>query len=294
MTTSTPERAVTSASAGSDPVRAVYEWGAKKRRRDPLELWHRRDLLYRFVWKEFTVRYKQTAIGVLWVILQPLAFASLFAGVILRGSSTSFGLVRGSDFVPLYLGMSIWLMVSSIVLNGSSALLTNQAVLAKVYFPRQIPVLAATVLSFIDFLFAVSLVPFFAILTHTPLSVLGFVASIGCAAVLAVIAHGLALALAAAVVRFRDVRIIVPYFINLLFFFSSALFPFAFYSERWRPWVLSNPVAATVDFSRHFSLGLPLSVDTPSVLRGIYISIATMAIGVLSFRRSKRQLVEQL
>jgi lipopolysaccharide transport system permease protein len=280
--------------SGAEPVRAVYEWGAKRRRRDPLELWHRRDLLYRFVWKEFTVRYKQTAIGVLWVILQPLAFASLFAGVILRGSATSFGLARGSDFVPLYLGMSIWLMVSSIVLNGSSALLTNQAVLAKVYFPRQIPVLAATILSFVDFLFAVSLVPFFALLTHTPLSIVGFVASIGCAAVLALIAHGLALALAAAVVRFRDVRIIVPYFINLLFFFSAALFPFAFYSERWRSWVLSNPVAATVDFSRHLSLGLPLSVDTASVLRGLYISIATMVIGVIAFRRSKRQLVEQL
>ncbi len=272
----------------------MYSWRVGQRRQESAELWRSRELLYFFVWKEFTVRYKQTVIGVVWVVLQPLAFAAMFAGVILHGSSAGFALSKGSNFVPLYLGMCYWLMVSSALINGSNALLNNYALLNKVYIPRQIPVLAASVLAGVDFLFAVSLVPFFALLTHTPLSPLGFGASVLAAIPLLLATHGLVLILSASVVRFRDLRIVVPYVINLLFFFSSALFPLALYAKKWHGWVLANPAAAIIEWSRHMTFGLPSALTSSTNTHAVLVSVAALVVGVVVFRRTTRNLVEQL
>ncbi len=272
----------------------AYEWAPGKRRRETRELWKRRELLSFFIWKEFTIRYKQTAIGVLWVVLQPLCFALLFSAVILRDSSIGFGLIEGSNFVPLYLGMCYWLMVSTAVMNGSNALLGNIFLLNKVYVPRQIPVLSTTLLSGVDFIFAVSLVPVFALLTKTPIHPVGFLLSVLVAVPLLLATYGLVLILASAVVRFRDIRFIVPYVVNVLFFFSSALFPLALYSRRWRDIILSNPIAATIDWCRHQTFGVPTSLTQRSITVAMSIAVGMLVVGLLVFKRTSRNLVEQL
>ncbi len=290
MSATTPSTSEAPASRRSD----TYIWKPGTRRRELTELWASKELLYFFVWKEFTVRYKQTVIGVLWVVLQPLAFALMFAGIILHKSSADFALTKGSSFVPLYLGMCYWLMVSSAVMNGSNALLSSYALLNKVYVPRQIPVLAATLLAGTDFIFAVSLVPFFALATGTPLNPGGFAISVLCAIPLLAATHGFVLILSAAVVRFRDLRIVVPYIVNLLFFFSSALFPLALYASTWRKWVLSNPVAAVIEWARHMTFGLPSQLTSETTGRAIAFSVGATLVGLVMFTRMTRNLVEQL
>ncbi len=272
----------------------TYEWFKGKRRREAAEIWKSRELLSFFVWKEFTIRYKQTAIGVLWVVLQPLFFALLFAGVILRGSNIGFGLIRGSNFVPLYMGMSYWLMVSSAVINGSGSLLGNSFLLNKVYVPRQIPVLSTTILAGVDFLFAISLVPFFALLTKTPLDPVGFGLSVLLAIPLLLATHGLVSILAAGVVRFRDIRIVVPYVVNLLFFFSSALFPLSLYAKKWHSWILSNPIAAVIEYCRHLAFGVPSALTPETNKNAIVVGVFVFVVGLGLFKRTTRNLVEQL
>ena len=275
------------------PAPPVYSWRPGQRQHDLRELWENRELLYFFVWKEYSVRYKQTAIGAVWVVLQPFAFALMFSSVILS-KSKAFSMSKGSNFPPLYLGMCFWLMVSSAMIMGSTALLNNFSVLSKVYVPRHIPVLASTILSVVDFLYAIALLPFFCLLTGTPLSAVGFLECALMVIPLALVTHGLVMLLGSAVLRFRDLRFVVPYGVNLLFFFSSALFPLSYYAPRWRHLVLTNPIAIAIDFGRHQAFGVPSALTSQTNRNALIGSIVVMILGGLSFNRTKSRLVEQL
>src|SRR3989344_6031338 len=119
---------------------------------DFIELWNHRELLYFFSWRDLKVRYKQTAIGVLWAVLQPFVTMVVF--------SFFFGRLAGmpSDGVPypifVYTGLLFWHFFSGALSETSMSLISNQAIVTKVYFPRLILPVPAVLTKFIDFFFA--------------------------------------------------------------------------------------------------------------------------------------------
>jgi lipopolysaccharide transport system permease protein len=208
-----------------DETANVYTWSPKGRQRRGQGLLASRQLLLVSVWKDIKVRYKQTTLGILWVVVQPMLTMLIFYHVIFGSGRLGFPLGKGSQAVPLYIGITIWNMCLSSISNGSTALLTHQSIISKVYFPRQIPVLAATLTALVDFAVGIALLPAIAFLTETPFSYAGFALSLLLMVPLCLFLHVTCMFLASLIVRFRDLKILLPFILTLLFFLSTVFIP---------------------------------------------------------------------
>lgn len=200
------------------------------------------------------VRYKQSLLGGLWAILQPLAMMIVFTAVFSR-------LVRvPSDGVPYavfaYSGILPWTFFSGAVSNGTSSLVSHAPLVTKVYFPREILPASYVVAAAVDLLIGatalVALVAFFRVpvtwqlFTTVPIVLVLSALSLACA-----------LLLSAFQVRFRDVGVALPVALQLLMFASPVLYPLNVVPSAWRSLYLLNPLAGLVDGFRRAVLGLP-------------------------------------
>jgi lipopolysaccharide transport system permease protein len=208
------------------------------------EVWRYRELLYFFVWRDIKVRYQQTAVGVAWVVLQPLLSMGAFSIV--------FGRLAGlpSDGLPYpifyFAGLLPWTYFAQSVARATNSLVDHQRVITKVYFPRILLPGAAIGAGLIDFAigFAVlALLVFGYGLPITPrVLTLPLFAALAVAAAL-----GVSLWLSALHARYRDVRYAVQYLLNIAMFVSPVAYPSSLVPERWR-WLYGlNPMAGVID-----------------------------------------------
>jgi homopolymeric O-antigen transport system permease protein len=212
------------------------------------ELWHFREVLWAFVVRQVKVRYKQAAIGIGWAVLQPVIAAFLFALFLGRYSKVPSG---GAPYLLFALGgMVAWSYFSTAAGAASESLVTNQALLRKVYFPREVLPFAGALAGLLDLLlgFVVLVVVTFAygigpavewVAVPLPLLLL----------LLAAAAFGTALS--AINVYYRDVRYALPFVLQLGLFVSPVAYPLSVVPEAWRtPYAILNPVAAAIDSLR--------------------------------------------
>ena len=230
------------------------------------ELWEYRELLYFFVWRDVKVRYKQTAIGVLWVILQPvltMLVATLFFGKLAKLPS------QGLPYsVFCFAGVVPWAYFSSALLNATNIVVDNQRVITKVYFPRLILPVSAAFSGLVDFSigFLVLLIYTLAYGIHPTFAIL-FVPLLLVLAILTVL--GVGLWLSALNALYRDVRYLIPFIIQFWMlaspvYYSSELVPLRY---RWLYGI--NPMAGVIDGFRWALTGrgpAPRSVLLASVL----------------------------
>ena len=208
------------------------------------ELWEYRELLFFFVWRDVKVRYKQTVLGALWAIIQPLtttfAFAILFGR--LGGMSQH---VDGPYALHVFAGMLPWTFFANAVTLAANSLVGSGHLISKVYFPRLLVPLAAIASGLLDFAiaFAVLLVMMAvygvapsASMAAAPLFVAGTI----------VAAAGTGILFAALVVTFRDVRYILTFALQLWLFASPVLYPIDMIPARWRLVYAVNPMAGLV------------------------------------------------
>jgi lipopolysaccharide transport system permease protein len=248
------------------------------------ELWSYRELLYFLVWRDIKVRYKQTALGVAWALLQPLLTMVVF--------SIFFGRLAGipSDGVPYpvfaFCALVPWQLFAFSLTESSNSVVTNQRLISKVYFPRLMMPLAAMgvgladcgVASVLLLLLAwyFGLTPGLAILT-IPLWVL--------LAVLSALSVGVWLS--ALNVKYRDVRYTVPFLAQTWMFATPVAYPTSIVPEAWRPIYALNPMVGVVDGFRWAILG---AGEPPGLTVVVSVlSVATLLIGGLYFfRRTER------
>ena len=243
----------------------------------PRELWRYRDLAFQIAARDITVRYRQTALGAAWAILQPIGFMVVF--------TLFFGRVAGiaSDGIPYALfslsGLVAWTYFANGVLLGAESLVTNSALVSKIYFPRIFIPAGVVAAGLVDIaislviLFVVVLawgvVPSAAVLT-VPLLVAMAVAS----------ALGLTAALSAVNVRYRDVRYIVPFAIQMLLFITPIAYPSSLIDEPWRTISAINPMVGVVEGFRWATLdtgNAPLSLIGISAASALVILFAGLA-----------------
>jgi len=224
------------------------------------ELWAYRGTILAFAERDIRVKYKQAVLGVAWALIQPLAFLGIFA--------VFFGRVAkiGGDGVP-YAAFALtalipWNYVSTMVSFGSSALLSDASLVRKVYFPREAPILAATVASCVDF--SAGLVAFLILgpilgahLTWTALLAPLLLPLVALPAV------GLSLALGALNVYYRDFRYALPLGVQLWMFASPVAYPLTKVPADWQLlYAMLNPVAGPLDgFRRVLGLGVLPSAE---------------------------------
>jgi lipopolysaccharide transport system permease protein len=223
------------------------------------ELWEYRELLFFFVWRDIKVRYKQTVLGALWAIIQPLtttfAFAILFGR--LGGMSRH---VDGPYALHVFAGMLPWTFFANAVTSAANSLVGSGHLISKVYFPRLLVPLAAIASGLIDF--AISFVVLLIMMAiygvaptssmlAAPLFLLGTIAA----------AAGTGILFAALVVTFRDVRCIVPFALQLWLFASPVLYSIEMIPARWRLLYAINPMAGLISGFRASVLGGPAPLD---------------------------------
>src|SRR3990167_7494116 len=251
---------------------------------DLKEVWRYKELLYFFTWRDFKVRYKQTAIGILWAVFQPfmtMVVFSLFFGTLLKVPS---------DGIPypifVYTGLLFWQFFSGALSETSSVLIANQSIITKVYFPRLILPLSSVATKFVDFaIAAVILVGMMFYYGYTPhLSGLLIVPLLLLTTFMAAVGGGLFLA--SINVKYRDVRYVLPFFIQILLFLTPVIYPASIAGKY--SWILAgNPMMGVIQNAR-----AALLETAPINWLLIGISFAACAIllviGVMYFKKVER------
>lgn len=254
------------------------------------ETWDYRDLLSTLGLRDLKVRYKQTAIGVAWAVIQPVLTTIVY--------SVTFGRVAGvpSDGIPYpifsFSGLVFWTFFSSSLTNTANSLVANEGIVKKVFFPRLIMPLASTVVSWADFL--CSLICLIALMGYyriTP-SLLGILLLPALALWTTLCSLGLGLFLAALNVRYRDVRYALPFFTQLLVFVSPVIYPAAIFHNR--AWILAlNPMTGVIESVRYFLLGVG-TVDMTVIATSIGMSLLLLFGGYTYFREVESSLADVL
>lgn len=244
------------------------------------ELWHYRELLYFLTLRDIKVRYKQTLMGVAWVIIQPLTTVLIFTLVFNR----FVRLDTGSLPYPLFAlsGLLLWLFFANAVTNSTHSLVSNANLITKVYFPRMFIPAASVGAGLVDlgvaFLLLIVLCFYYGVaLTVNILLLPLFVL------MMALLALGVGLLSAAVTVKYRDLRHALPFIIQLWMFASPVIYPTSIVPERWKWLVIINPIAGIIEGFRASLTGRHF--DWVQVSISAVITLAVLVGSVYVFRR---------
>jgi lipopolysaccharide transport system permease protein len=274
------------ASPPSLPVR-VYR---KRRGWIPLdwrELWEFRELLFFLTWRDVMVRYKQTALGAAWAVLQPALTMVIFTLIFGRLAKLP------SDGFPypifVYAGLLPWTFFANAVTTSSNSLVNSANLITKVYFPRVIVPLATVCAGLVDFACAFVLLALLMVWYHVPLTPMFALAPVMLlGTVIAAVAVGTILS--ALTVSYRDFRYVVPFAVQLWLYATPVMYTTRVVPERWRLWYAINPMAGMTDGFRAAILGrTPI---WPVVGVSAVTAALALVVGVVYFQRVERRFVD--
>lgn len=244
------------------------------------ELWEYRELVFFLTWRDVKVRYKQTVLGAAWAVIQPFFSMVVF--------TIFFGKLAGmpSNGIPYpvfsFAALVPWTFFSNGVAQASNVLVGGSNLLSKVYFPRlAMPIgsvmsgvidLAISLAVLLGIMFFYDVVPNWHIVYLPVFIVLAYAATLG-----------MGTWLAAMNVRFRDVRYVVPFLVQIWLFVTPVVYPSTLLEERWRMIYGINPMAGVIEGFRWALLGQPLFI--PMVLVSTLSAITVLLSGLLYFRR---------
>jgi lipopolysaccharide transport system permease protein len=252
------------------------------------EIWNGRELLFFFVWRDLKVRYKQTFLGVAWAVLQPVTAAiifSLFFGRLVRIPS-------GGIPYPLfaYCGVLLWQFFARSLGDSSTSLTANERLLTKVYFPRLYLPVGVVLSAMVDFgialLVAIPLVFFYG---HSPGWTVILLPLI--VAMVVLTALGVGLMFAALDVRYRDIRYVLPFLVQIWMFASPVVYPSTLIPLKWQPLYGLNPMAGFIEAFRAALIG---TNDIPWRILGVssVTALVLAVLGLLVFHGTERRITD--
>lgn len=253
----------------------VYDWK---------ELWQYRELFYFFTWRDVKVKYKQTALGIIWVMLQPILSVLIFSLFFGRGLNVP------SDGLPypvfVFSGLLLWSVFSASINSGGNSMVTNAPIIKKIYFPRIIIPISSILVSSFDFL--ISFTVFLLMLLYYEvqvdlISILFFWPS----AILLMLlgTMGLSCWLAALNVKYRDFRFVIPFGLQIALFVTPVIYPISILGDTWLNYFLAmNPMYGAIML---FRAPLGLGVNSFEMIICIVSSLIFLFWGVYYFRRTE-------
>jgi lipopolysaccharide transport system permease protein len=252
------------------------------------ELWQYRELFYFFIWRDIKVKYKQTILGFLWAILQPLLMMFVF---IFFFSNT---LSVPTDGIPppifYFSGLLLWNIFSSGVNNAGNSMISNANIIKKIYFPRLIIPLSSVLTCVFDFLMAlvvfISLVIYYQINGYT-FSLIKLLIFLPLGLLLTVITtFGFGCLIASLNIKYRDFRYVIPFLIQFAFFITPVIYPISIFNNSWLENILSlNPIAGAISLGR--AAFLDINVDWLEIGISTCASIFIFFIGIFNFRKTE-------
>jgi len=252
------------------------------------ELWLYRELLFFLAWRDIKLRYKQTALGAAWAILQPLLTMVIF--------SVIFGQLAKlpSDGIPYpiftYTALLPWQLFAFALTNSSNSLINSQNLISKVYFPRLIIPLASTLAGVIDFAFAfLVLLGMMAYYRIVPTLAIFYLPLFLLLALLSALAAGIWLS--ALSVEYRDVRYIVPFLTQFWMYATPIAYASSLIPENWRLLYGLNPMTGVVEGFRWALLGMQTSGGA-MIWVSAFVVIAMFISGLYYFRRMENNFAD--
>lgn len=251
------------------------------------ELWAYRELLYFLILRDIKVRYKQTLLGGLWAIMQPLIMMLIFTfffGMLIRIPTEGI-----PSALFYYTGLSLWAYFSNAVGNGANSLLGNTNLITKIYFPRLIIPSAAVLAGVIDFAIAsVLLVPLliyygfglsWRMLLLLPISILA-----------TTLALGMGVLFSALNAKYRDVRHALPFVLQVWMFISPVIYPTSLVPEQWRWVLILNPLTGIIESYRSALFGQ--AINWWALAYSVTFALLLLSLSAYTFRRMERSFAE--
>lgn len=253
------------------------------------ELWRYRDLFWTLAWRDISVRYKQTALGIIWAIFQPFVTMIVFTFIFNRMANISSG-----DNTPypifLYVGLLLWQYYSGTLTNASNSMINNSALIQKIYFPRLIIPATAATTGLIDLAIAavilIGMMVYYGIMPQ----LIGVLILPILLAIAILSALGIGLILASLNIKYRDVRFALPFFIQILMYVTPVIYPVKMldkYPLVKELMIWLNPISGVISNARAGLLGQE-SVDFGVLGISLLMSIVYFIVGLYYFRSTER------
>lgn len=252
------------------------------------EIWQYRELLYFFTWRDIKVRYKQTIIGILWAVIQPFLTMVVF--------SVFFGKFAKipSEGIPypifVYAGLLPWTYFSESLTRATDSVVSDANLIRKIYFPRLITPLSASLSALIDFFISFGIL-LFLMAYYQFMPAKGIILFPVLAFFTFLCSAGVGFWLSALNVMYRDIRYAVPFIVRLGLFLTPVIYPVSIVSQKYR-WILYlNPMTGIIEGCRAFLLGYK---SVP--VFGLFLSMVTVLIffisGAFFFRKMEKSFAD--
>ncbi len=252
------------------------------------DLWEYRDLLWSLADRDLRLRYRQTLLGVAWVVLQPVLGALIFTFVF--GVVAGLGPDRARYFQLTFISLAAWGLFSGIVTRGSASLVQNSGLVSKVWFPRSVIPCSTIPSAVVDFTVALVVWAAYSVWSGHPPSAGALLAPLWLAALVA-LAVGVAMVGAALTVSYRDVQHLLPVALQLLLYASPVAYTAANVPERHLGWYWLNPMAPLLEGLRASLLGTPMP-PADVVAYAVAVAAGALVAGSLVFRRLERRFAD--
>jgi len=251
---------------------------------DLAEIWRYRDLLYFLVGRDIKVRYAQSVLGIVWALIQPVAFMVVFT--IVFGNFMKIQSDGAPYAVFSYTAMVPWAFFSSALATSTNSLIQNMNMVTKSYFPRVFLPASAVAARIVDFGIALALV-FILMAWFKIVPTIWIVAFPWLMLIMILSAAGLGLGLSAVAIRFRDVSHAMPFMVHLLMYATPVVYPASLIPDRYRLLYGVNPMVGVIEGFRSALLGTnPMPWDL--IMVGSVSAVLMVACGLVYFRATER------
>ena len=253
------------------------------------ELWRYRDLFLVLAWRDISVRYKQTALGIAWAIFQPFVTMIVFTFIFNRMANISSG-----DNTPypvfLYVGLLLWQYYSSTLTNASSSMISNASLIQKVYFPRLIVPATAATTGLVDLAVAAVILMGMMVYYGIMPQLIGLLILPVLLLIAVLSSLGMGMALASLNIKYRDVRFALPFFIQILMYVTPVIYPVKMLNnypviKELMLWL--NPISGVISTARAGLLGQG-AIDYGVLGISLLMSIVYFVAGLYYFRSTER------
>lgn len=259
---------------------------------DLRELWRYRELFFVLSWRDIKVRYKQTVLGIIWAVLQPLSVTLVLSVFFYKLADIRTGAVPYPLFA--YAGLLPWMFFATAIGHAGQSVVGNRDLVTKVYFPRLLLPMSAAMVAFVDFLFGLAVLILLMFAAQRPPTLQFFLYIPPLLALLAITAVGIGTWLAALTVAFRDVRHALPFLIQLWMLATPAIYmrERADLNPRWGRVLPLNPMDGLIANFRAAALGLEDEMNLYALAVSSGLGLLLLLLGCLYFRRVERSFAD--
>jgi lipopolysaccharide transport system permease protein len=255
--------------------RRLFDWS---------ELWRYRELFFFFTWRDVKIKYKQTVLGFLWAVLQPLLMMGIFTFFFGRALS-----IPSQNLpYPIYVfsGLLIWNIFSSGLTSASNSMVGNASIIKKIYFPRLVIPVSSVLVALFDFLMAFVLFAVILIFYQQPVLWQAILIWPMALIVSVMATLGLGVWLSALNVKYRDFRYVIPFLVQVLFFLTPVLYPISMLRYPILQYALvCSPMFAAVELFRYPLTGIIPNATFMSV--SLLSGVIVLIMGIYYFKRTE-------